>query len=200
MKKILICICLISTLYSCKNAGTGSPKGTVASFIEASKSGNLADIKKYITKSDVSLLEMGEKMMEQFNPGGAKDMKDKMAKEFKDKTANATVEIKDEKIEGDNATVNVAFGVDGKTETRPFSLVKEEGQWKISLLSTGMKNAGANSEDSMKEMKSMNMDSIKNAIGQGMEEMKKMDKDSLKKVMDEGMKELEKLKDIPKNK
>jgi hypothetical protein len=55
-----------------------------------------------------------------------------MAKEFKEKTSNAKIEIKDEKIDGDNATVNVEFMLDGKRETRPFSLVKEDGLWKIS--------------------------------------------------------------------
>jgi len=199
MKRILACICLIAVLYSCKNAGPGSPKGAVAAFIEASKKGDLAEIKKQITKSDVSLIEMGENMMAQFDPKGSQEMKDKMAKEFKDKAANAQIEIKDEKIDGNNATVNVAFVVDGKTENRPFSLLKEEGVWKISLLSTGMKNAGTNEQDSMEAMKSMNMDSLKGAISQGMEEFNKMNKDSLKTVMQEAMKEIEKLKDTSKN-
>ena len=200
MKRILSCICLVAVLYSCKTGSSGSPKATVSSFIEASKQGNLTDVKKYITKSDVSMLEMAEKMMEQFNPGGVKDMQDKMSKEFKDKTSNAKIDIKDEKIDGSTATVNVEFVNDGKTETHPFSLVKEDGLWKISLLSTGMKNAGSDQQDAKDAMKSMNIDSLKGAISQGMEEMKKMDKDSLKKVMEEGMKELEKLKEIPKNK
>jgi hypothetical protein len=145
------------------------------------------------------MLEMSEKMMEQFNPGGMKDMKDKMAKEFKDKTSNAKIDIKDEKIDGSTATVNVEFVNDGKTETHPFSLVKEDGLWKISLLSTGMKNGGTDQQDAQDAIKSMNMDSLKGAISQGMEEMKKMDKDSLKKVMEGAMKELEKLKKDPKN-
>jgi hypothetical protein len=186
-------------LYSCKNASSGSPKDAVNAFIEASKTGNIAEIKKHITKSDVSLIEMGENMMAQFDPKGSQEMKDKMAKEFKDKAGTAKIEIKDEKVDGNNATVNVAFEVNGKTDTRPFSLVKEEGVWKISLLSTGMKNAGADGMDAMDEMKALNMDSLKGAISQGMEEFNKIDKDSLKSAMQDAMKEIEKLKGSSKN-
>ena len=199
MKRILTCICLVAVLYSCKNAGSGSPKDAVNAFIEASKTGNIAEIKKHITKSDVSLIEMGENMMAQFDPKRSQEMKDKMAKEFKDKAGNAKIEIKDEKVDGSNATVNVAFVVDGKTETRPFSLVKEEGLWKISLLSTGMKNAGSNAQGAMEEMKALNMDSLKGVISQGMEELNKINKDSLKSAMQEAMKEIEKLRVPSKN-
>ncbi len=199
MKRILTCFWLIAVLYGCKNAGTGSPKDAVAAFIEASKKGDIAEIKKHIIKSDVSLIELGENMMAQFDPKGSQEMKDKMAKEFKDKAGNANIEIKDEKIDGNNATVNVAFMINGKTENRPFSLVKEEGIWKISLLSTGMKNAGPDGQEAMEQMKAMNMDSLKGAITQGMEEFNKMNKDSLKTVMQEAMREIENLKDTSKN-
>jgi hypothetical protein len=40
----------------------------VAAFIEASKQGNLEEIKKHITKSDASLLEMGENFIAKINP------------------------------------------------------------------------------------------------------------------------------------
>lgn len=210
MKRILSCFALMIVLFSCNSSKQGSPKTTVAAFIEASKTGNIAEVKKYITKSDVSLIEMGENIMARFDPSGAKDMKDKMAKEFKEKTKDAKIDIKDEKVDGDNATVNVTFAYEGKSETRPFSLVKEDGLWKVSLLSTGMKNAGNGSKDGnmdmdslkksinegMKEFNNLDKDSLKKAIESGMQEFNKMDKDSLKKVMDAGMKELDKLKEI----
>ena len=194
MKKVLSCLSLLIVLYSCNSSNSGSPKGTVSAFIEAAKTGNIAEVKKHITKSDVSLIEMGESFLAKFDPNGAKDMTDKMAKEFKDKTKDASIEIKDEKVDGDKATVDVKFSHEGKSETRPFSLVKEDGQWKISLLSTGMKNSGSNNAD-MKDIKNINMDSIRKALDEGMKEYNKMDKDSLKKIMEEGMKEVEKLKD-----
>jgi len=198
MKKLFISICFLSLLYSCNNAGSGSPKATVAAFIEASKSGNIAEIKKHISKSDAGLLELGQSFIAKLDSNAAKEMQDKIAKEFKEKTKDAKIEIKEEKIDGDNATVNVEFVLNGKTENRPFTLVKEDGQWKISLISTGMNNAGTNQQDASEQMKSMDMDSIKGAISKGMEEYNKMDKDSLNKMMQDAMKELEKLKEIPK--
>lgn len=200
MKKLFTGIFFLSIISSCNNGSSGSPKATVAAFIEASKTGNIDAIKKYITKSDAGLLDLGESFLAKLDPNGAKDMKEKMAKEFKEKTKDAKIEIKDEKIEGDNATVNVAFVYAGRTETRPFSLVKEEGLWKISLISTGMKNAGSNQQDGSDAMKAMDIDSLQGAISKGMEEFNKIDTDSLKKVMGDAMKELEKLKAIPKEK
>lgn len=200
MKKILTFVSLAIVVCSCQSGNTNSPKTTVASFIEASKTGNIAEVKKYITKSDAGLLEMGENFLAKLDPNGAKEMKDKMAKEFKDKTKDANIEIKDEKIDGDNATVQVEFTQNGKSETRPFTLIKEDGLWKISLLSTGMKNSGSNEQDVQEAMKSINMDSLKGAIGEGMKEFNKINKDSLKKVIEDGMKEVEKLKEISKEK
>ncbi|MEP7110368.1 MAG: DUF4878 domain-containing protein [Ferruginibacter sp.] len=199
MKKVLTCLALIVVLYSCKNGTSGSPKRTVAKFIEASKEGNITEVKKYITRSDAGLLEIGENFLSKLDPNGVNDMKDKMSKEFKEKAKDAKIELKDEQIDGDNATVNVEFMHDGKTETRPFSLIKEDGQWKISLISTGMKNAGSNKQDLQEAMKSLNMDSMKDVIGQGMEEFNKLDKDSLKRAIEQGLKDVEKLKEIPKD-
>jgi Domain of unknown function (DUF4878) len=198
MKRVFICVCLVIVLYSCKSGNSGSPKNTISSFIEASREGNITEVKKYITRSDVSLMEIGENLLAKFDPDGTKGMKDKMMKEFKDKTKDAKVEIKDEKIEGENATVNVEFTNNGKTETRPFSLIKEDGKWKISLVSTGMKNSGSKQKDIEEVMKNINIDSLKGSISEGMGELDKLNKDSLKKEIEEGMKEVEKLKDNPK--
>jgi len=217
MKKIITCLALLAVLYSCKTGSSGSPKNTVESFIEASKSGNLDEVKKYISKSDVSLLEMGQRVLANIDPAKSKEMQEKMSEKFKEKTKDAKIDIGDEKIDGNNATVNVAFMLNGKSEEHPFSLVKEDGQWKISLISTGMNNSGASDEDKDKILKNLNLDSIQGSISKGMEELNKIDKDSLKQAMNEAlkevdkldndslkkvikdkMKELEKLKDIPK--
>ncbi len=173
MKRILTFVCLTIVLYSCKIGSTSSPKNTVASFIAAAREGNIAELKKYITKSDAGLLDIAEGFLANADPAKAKEMKDKMAAQFKDKAKNARIEIKDEKIDGDNATVNVEFDNEGKTETRPFSLVKEDGQWKISLISTGMKNSGSDMgdmKDMQEVMKTMSMDSLQGAISQGLED------------------------------
>ncbi|MEO6731004.1 MAG: DUF4878 domain-containing protein [Ferruginibacter sp.] len=199
MKRILACVSLIIILYSCTTVASNSPTKTVQAFIEASREGNIAEIKKHISSSDLSMLEIGESFLAKLDSNGSKDMLGKMAKEIKEKTKDAKIEVKDEKIDGDNATVNVQFVQDSINETRPFSLVKEDGQWKISLLSTGMKNSGANQQDLQEAMKHINIDSLKGSVGQGMEEFNKLNKDSLKNVIDNAMKDIEKLKDTSKH-
>ena len=139
---------------------SGSPKSVVSSFIEASKSGNFEDIKKYISRSDVSMMEIGENFLSKMDPNGVKDMKDKMAKEFQEKTKDATYQLGEEKIDGDNATVQISFTHQGKTESHPLSLVKEDGKWKVSLMSTGMNMACKNKEEVAKAMNSINLDSL----------------------------------------
>lgn len=193
MKRMLACLSLMIALFSCSSISPDSPRKTVVSFIEAAKTGDLAEIKKYISKSDASLMDIGQSFLSKLDPEGGKNMMDKMSKEFKEKTKDAKIEIKDEKIDGDNATVNVEFMNEGKTETRPFSLVKEEGLWKISLMSTGMKNSGGNQQDMEDAMRSINIDNLKGALNEGMKEFNKVDKDSLNKMMQEGMKEFNKI-------
>jgi len=191
---MLFAFSVLLVLGSCNSNNAGSPKNTVSAFIDASKEGNLEEVKKHISKSDLSLIQMGENFLAALNPTGAKDMKDKMAKEFKEKTANADINIGDEKIDGDKATVDVSFKYEGKSETRPFSLIKEDGKWKVSLMSTGMKNAGTNEAEIKETIKNINIDSIQQALKMGMDEMNKIDKDSMKIMMQQAAKEIEKLK------
>lgn len=193
MKKLIAFLALAIVLYSCQNGGTGSPKGAVESFIEAAKTGNLDEVKKHISKSDASMLEIGQSFLAKMNPEQAKEMKDKMAEKFRENTKGAKIEIIDEKIDGDNATVNVSFTHDGQTREQPFSLVKEDGQWKVSLISTGMNSSGMSQDQKDKLMENMNLDTIQGAIGKGMDEFNKMDKDSLKNAIREAMKEVNKL-------
>lgn len=199
MKKILSLLLVLSVLYSCKNAQTSTPTATVNSFIEASRSGNFDEIKRYISRQDISLMEMGERFLSNVDSNAANEMKNKFSGEFKEKVKDFKIDVKKETVDGNNATVDVEFAHDGKTETRPFSLVKEDGQWKISLMSTGMKNSGTNQEDVEAAMKSINIDSLQDAVKEEMGEMSKLDKDSLNKVIEQGMKELEKLKQEQKN-
>ena len=194
MKNLCSVLLLLTLLYSCKSANTGTPTGTVNSFIEASRAGNFNEIKKHLSRQDISLMEMGERFLSNVDSNAANEMKNKFSSEFKEKVKDTKIVVKKETINGGTATVDVEFTHEGKTETRPFSLVKEDGQWKISLMSTGMNNSGKDKADIEEAMKSINLDSLKKSVQEEMGEMSKLDKDSLNKVIDEGMKELEKLK------
>lgn len=196
MRKLITGLFLCVTIFSCSNGPSEvSPSKTVSSFLAASKEGNIDEVKKYITSSDVSLISLGESTLAMFDTSAGKQMKSKMAAEFKDKTKDANIEVKDETIKGDSATVNVLFDIDGNASTQPFLLVKEDGKWKISLLSTGLQNSGMKPKDLENLMNNVNIDSIRQAVTEGMKEYNKLDKDSLQKLIDDEMKGLEKLKE-----
>jgi hypothetical protein len=192
MNKILPFFCLIILCCSCQSGASDSPKKTAAAFIEAAKQGDIDAIKKQITKSDAGLLEMGENFLSQLDSSGSSKLSDEMKKSFSAQTKAATIEIKEEKIEGNRATVNVKFSKDGRSETRPFNLLKEDGKWKISLLSTGLQNTGAKQQDINNMLQSSNLDSLKETISKSMKAFTQINKDSLKKTIKERMKEVEK--------
>ena len=186
MKKIFILSSVIVLLFGC-SATPGSPKATVISFIEAMKKGDMETIKKLITKSDASMLAMAESMGQLF--GQDKNMQDKMKNEFIEKSKKVSFNIKDEKVEGDNAEVNVEITDGNKTTTQPFKLLKEDGSWKVSLISTGLNMA--NNNDDMNNTNINVADSINKAMG----ELKNLNTDSLQKIMNENQ---DKVKEIMK--
>lgn len=186
MKKIFILSTVIVLLFGCSSK-PGSPKATVTSFIEAMKKGDMETIKKLITKSDASMLSMAESMGQLF--GQDKNMQDKMKNEFIEKSKKVSFNIKDEKVEGDNAEVNVEITDGNKTTTQPFKLLKEDGSWKVSLISTGLNMA--NNNDDMNNTNINVADSINKAMG----ELKNVNTDSLQKIINEGQ---DKLKEILK--
>jgi hypothetical protein len=150
------------------------------------KKGDMESIKKLITKSDASMLAMAESVGKLF--GQDQNMQDKMKNEFIEKSKNVSFNIKEEKVEGDKAEVNVEITDGSKTTTQPFKLLKEDGSWKISLISTGLNMANKDGD-----MNNINVaDSINKAFG----ELKNINVDSIQEKMNEGM---DKLKEIQKN-
>ncbi len=199
MRKLLFAAVITASLYSCTSPGTrtDTPTGVVNAFIESSKQGDIDGIKKYLTEQDVKLIDMGEQFMGMMDSAQKNTMKEKMAQEFKKNTKDVNIEVGNEKIDGDKATVEVSSTKEGKKTTQPFSLKKENGQWKISLLSTGMKSSGMTQDEMDTKMGKFNegMKGMNDSVAKALEQLKKIDPDSLKKLMNQGMKELEKLKE-----
>lgn len=194
MRKLLVLMLLSAVIFQGCGGQSGSPKDVINSFLNAMKTGDLKVMKQYLTKSDVGYLEMAENMAKNFGLGDSAT--EKMQNEFKAKSKDASFEVKDEKINGDNATVNVAVTQNGKTETQPFELKKEDGKWKVSLMSTGLNRAGMSSEDMQKAMegvKKLNSDSIADMLKKSQEELKKLNMDSLTDKIKSSSKDLEKL-------
>jgi cellobiose-specific phosphotransferase system component IIA len=184
MKKILLFLSVAILMMAC-NSGGNSPKATVEAMFAAMKNGNLDDMKKYITKSDVALLEAAEKVMVAFDPEASKKMKEKMTTEFKDKVKDVTFILKDEKITGDNATVTAEITQNGKMESQNIDLLKEDGVWKVSFTKSGF--GGGDKAKMDEEMKNMNPDSIASKIKQGLEQMKNVNMDSLRQEMNKAL-------------
>lgn len=199
MRKFLFIAVVSALLFSCSgsNPDTDTPTGVVNAFIESSRQGDIDGIKKYLTEQDVKLINMGEQFMGMMDSAQKNTMKEKMAQEFKENTKDVNIEVGNEKIDGDKATVDVSSTREGKKQTQPFSLKKENGQWKISLLSTGMKSSGMTQDEMDKKMGKFDegMKGMNDSVAKALEQLKKIDPDSLKKLMNQGMKELEKLKE-----
>lgn len=197
----LFFIAITSILFAaCAGTNSESPKAVVNAFMEASKKGDIDGLKKYITKQDVSVLELGESFLKVLDSTQKNSMKEKMANDFKEKTKDVKIDIGNEKINGDNATVDVSITKEGKTETQPFTLKKEEGEWKISLMSTGMKASGMTQQQMDEKMDKMkegvkDMAGMKDSLAKAMEKLKGVNTDSIKKVLEKNGINLDKLKE-----
>lgn len=199
MRKLLLTAAIAAILFSCTNTNPAadSPKGVVNAFIESSRQGDIDGIRKYITEQDAKLLDMGMQFLNMLDSGQQKKMKEQMAEKFKEHTKDVKIDIGNEKIDGDNATVEVSTTKEGKTETQPFALKKENGQWKISLISTGMKSSGMTQQEMDTEAKKMENDlrGAGDSLSKKLQQLRKINPDSLKKILNKGMEEAEKLQE-----
>ena len=175
MKKIILAICLITGFAACNNNDAGAPTAAVDGMFTAMKNGNLVEMKKFITKADVNMMETAEKMMSSVNPEALEKMKTKMTEEFKEKAKDVKYTLKNEKVDGDKATVEAEVVENGKTSSHNLQLVKEDGAWKISLSNPG--------NDMFNSMKG-NLGAGKKDINDAIEKLKNMPPDSLKAMMD----------------
>jgi limonene-1,2-epoxide hydrolase len=186
MKNIFSFLAISVLLFACKST-TSTPKGTVTAFIETMKKGDIEGVKKLVTKSDLSMLNLIEGASKLF--GNEKNAVEMMKKEFLEKTKNVSFSIKEEKIDGDKAEVNVEIKENDKTNTQNFKLLKEDGNWKLSLVSTGINMAGANPEMDFEDI------NINDSIKKGMEQLKGINLDSLSGSMKEAIEKINVNKD-----
>ena len=106
-----------------ETAAIKSPTETMVAFVEALKSKDGAVIKGTLSKTSLTQLEEAAK--------AGKTTIDQIITEGEDMSKEKTPEMKDEKIDGDNATIQVQDEKTKKWDTVPF--VKEDGKWKIAL-------------------------------------------------------------------
>lgn len=183
MKKILLALCIVTCLAGCSSE-TAPPTATIDGMFAAMKSGNIDSMKKFITKSDASMMEAAEKILASVNPEAVKTIKERIITEFKKRADSVQYKLKNQKIDGDNATVEAEVTYEGKTDSHTFELVKEDGAWKIALSKPG--------NDMFNSMKG-NMGPDRPDLKTGMEKLQKMDKDTLKMLLDKGVQALDSL-------
>lgn len=190
MKQILFALCLTLLFAACKEPAN-PPTAVLDGMFTAMKAGNMDDMKKFITKQDVALLETAEKFMTQVDPEGIKKLKARMIEEFKEKAKNITYTLKNEKIEDDHATVDAEITTKdstGKISDKPgkhtFELVKENNSWKIALSQPG--------NEMFNSMKG-NMGAQKGNIKDGLDKLQKMNPDSLRMLISKGLQAMDSL-------
>jgi len=189
MKKIIFILAIATGLAACNSndAGpsTSSPTATIDGMFNAMKNGQIDDFKKFITKNDAAMIEEGMRLANSIDSNLVKKAKETMADEFKEKVKNVSYKLKNEKIDGDNATVDAEVTENGKTETHAFNLVKEDGAWKIALSKSG---------DGMFNSMKGNMGPGEPDLKEAMEKLNKMDKDTLKMLMEKASQVLDSIK------
>ena len=101
----------------------GSPTETLKTFAEATKKKDAETIKKTLSKSTMKVIEESAKQQN--------ISVNEMLTKAEDPEGKDLPEIRNEKIDGDKATLEVKDDVTGEFDIMPF--VKEDGGWKIAL-------------------------------------------------------------------
>lgn len=108
-----------------KAGNMSSPTATIATFVAAIQKKDGAAIKSCLSKASISTLEENAKKAE-------KSLDALLVEMFEDEEEMKKVpEMKNEKIDGYNATVDIKDSEMDKWDTVPF--VKEDGAWKIAF-------------------------------------------------------------------
>ena len=106
-------------------SGASSPSGVVKEFYKYAAAGRVNDAFELLSKEGQELLKQ--------NAGGTAALAE-LTKEINDKGGIKAIEILNEEIIGDTATVKfvIRFG-NGSTEQEDEKPIKEGGKWKLSV-------------------------------------------------------------------
>jgi flagellar hook-associated protein FlgK len=118
------CVAIALAASACSLLNRSTPTATFKAFFEASKKKDAAGMKKGLSKGT---LDMFDKLAKEQN----KSTDDMLKEVDKDDKSEKMPETRNEKIDGDTATLEVKNDKTGKWDTLPF--VKENGEWKIAL-------------------------------------------------------------------
>jgi hypothetical protein len=157
MKKYFLGTLILASIMltqSCKSGGANTPTGTLKSMAADAKQGDFKAMVKNFCKADAAFMESMMPMMEMAAKASGKSMKDLM-KESMEKNGDLNlndVEFKNEKVDGDNATIDV-FSKKENTTT-PMTMKKEGGSWKVCMgIADKAKNAMSEGLGGMDKLK-----------------------------------------------
>jgi deoxyribodipyrimidine photolyase-like uncharacterized protein len=117
-------LAVVLAVSACSMLKSSSPTATFKSFYEASKKKDAAAMKKSLSKGTLDMFDKLAKAQNKTTDDMLKDVD-------KDDKSEKIPETRNEKINGDTATLEIKNDKTGKWDTMPF--VKESGEWKIAL-------------------------------------------------------------------
>ena len=121
---VCFALSLVLAVSACSLFSGSTPTATFKKFFEATKKKDVEGMRKSLSKGS---LEMFDKVAKQQNKTTDEILKD-VDKENKDEKMPET---RNEKIDGDTATLEVKNEKTGKWDSLPF--VKEDKEWKIAF-------------------------------------------------------------------
>lgn len=126
-KTIILALCAFF-LFACAQSQpeqpkTPTPTDTLKTFIEATKNKDIETVKRTLSKGTMAIIEDSAKKQN--------TTVDELLRKDNGMPVKELPEMRDEKIEGETASVEVKNVVTGDFDRVPF--VKEEGVWKIAL-------------------------------------------------------------------
>ena len=125
---LLVCLSLVlAGATACKRGAGSSPTATMKAFFEATSKKDAEGFKKTLSKGSLETIEA-------FAKAQNKTLDELLKSGIKTLDANqssATPLMRNEKIEGETATLEVQDGENGEWRSIPF--VRENGEWKIAF-------------------------------------------------------------------
>jgi len=188
MIRLLTAVCLLFCLATCKQPAN-APGVVLEDMFSAMKNGNIEEMKKHITKSDVAMLEVAENFMAGIDSGSMYKIKSRMREELKENARYIDFNIKNETIDGNRATVETEIIIkdtslqEGQKVTKQkFELIKEDNAWKIAL---------SKPENQLFNSMKGNMGARKGDLKEGLEKLQKINPDTLKMLIRKGVEALD---------
>ena len=107
------------------SANLDSPTAAIKAFVEAAKAEDEDAVKKTLSEKSVKMIDLMTSVT-------GKTFLETLSADDKDEEYKELPEMRNEKIDGDTATLEVKGKSDKEFDTIPF--VKEDGSWKIAFL------------------------------------------------------------------